>query len=102
MDSCIRRRGARSQKLDIGGPGRARAATSSSLSDRIELCRLPYNRPAPLSTGDLGRINEAGEVDIVGAWTAQVKVAVIRVELAEDRGRIAEQPHVIGSVAHLS
>ena len=88
-------------ELYIGGPGIARGYLKQPDLTASSFVVSPYNGQRLYRTGDLGCINEAGEVEYCGRLDSQVKVRGHRVELAEIEAVLLEQPHVIGSVAHL-
>jgi acyl-coenzyme A synthetase/AMP-(fatty) acid ligase len=51
-------------------------------------------------TGDLGRINEAGEVEFLGRIDTQVKVRGYRIELTEIESVLMQIPEIAQAVVH--
>ncbi|MEV5769488.1 amino acid adenylation domain-containing protein, partial [Micromonospora sp. NPDC052213] len=58
----------------------------------------PYGGGLAYRTGDLGRWNATGALEILGRMDHQVKVNGIRIELGEIEAVLAHHPHVSGAV----
>lgn len=66
--------------------------------DFLELPNNPSKRI--YRTGDLGRINEAGEVEFLGRIDTQVKVRGYRIELTEIESVLMQIPQIAQAVVH--
>ena len=66
--------------------------------DFLELPNNPSKRI--YRTGDLGRINEAGEVEFLGRIDTQVKVRGYRIELTEIESVLMQIPEIAQAVVH--
>ena len=62
------------------------------IRDFLEIPNNPSQRI--YRTGDLGRINAAGEVECLGRIDSQVKIRGYRIELAEIESVLLEMPHI--------
>ena len=65
-------------------------------------CRLPGDREQPSGriyrTGDLGRINDAGEIEYFGRIDTQVKIRGYRIELSEIESILLQLPGIAQAV----
>ncbi len=93
-------------ELVIGGPGVGVGYVERPdlTADKFVLTPFagPSGRPERIyRSGDLVRIDAAGEIDFIGRIDTQVKIRGFRVELAEIEAVLGEQPGVAQAVVHL-
>jgi non-ribosomal peptide synthetase-like protein len=93
-------------ELVIGGPGVGAGYVNRPELTAEKFVMTPFNGPSgapePIyRSGDLVRLDAAGEIDFVGRIDTQVKIRGFRVELAEIEAVIAEDPAVAQAVVQL-
>jgi non-ribosomal peptide synthetase-like protein len=93
-------------ELVIGGPGVGAGYVGRPDLTAEKFTVTPFDGPsgAPeviYRSGDLVRIDAAGEIDFIGRIDTQVKIRGFRVELAEIEAVVAEDAAVAQSVVHL-
>ena len=96
----------REGELVLGGPGVGAGYVGRDDLTAQKFTVTPFNGPsgAPeviYRSGDLVRLDAAGEIDFIGRIDTQVKIRGFRVELAEIEAVIAEDPAVAQAVVHL-
>ncbi len=89
-----------SGEIHIGGPGLARGYLGNpemTLEKFIANPFLSHDDPWPrlYKSGDLGRLNDFGEIEFVGRIDSQVKLRGFRIELAEIEAVLLEVPGVL-------
>ncbi|HEY2185002.1 MAG TPA: Pls/PosA family non-ribosomal peptide synthetase [Xanthobacteraceae bacterium] len=88
-------------ELYIAGDGVARGYLKQPNLTASSFLISPATGRRVYRTGDLGWINETGQIEYLGRIDSQVKIRGHRIELAEIEAVLLEQPHVIGGAAHL-
>jgi non-ribosomal peptide synthetase-like protein len=93
-------------ELVLGGPGVGAGYVNRPDLTAEKFVMTPFNGPsgAPepvYRSGDLVRLDSAGEIDFIGRIDTQVKIRGFRVELAEIEAVIAEDPAVAQAVVQL-
>jgi len=93
-------------ELVIGGPGVGAGYVNRPELSAEKFVTTPFNGPSgapePIyRSGDLVRLDAAGEIDFIGRIDTQVKIRGFRVELAEIEAVIAEDPAVAQAVVQL-
>ncbi|HEX7853783.1 MAG TPA: Pls/PosA family non-ribosomal peptide synthetase [Sphingobium sp.] len=93
-------------ELVIGGPGVGAGYVGRPDLTAEKFVRAPFESPDeehPLvyRSGDLVRLDAAGEIEFIGRIDTQVKIRGFRVELAEIEAVVAEEPGVAQAVVHL-
>jgi len=93
-------------ELVLGGPGVGAGYVNRPELTAEKFVMTPFNGPsgAPeqiYRSGDLVRLDAAGEIDFIGRIDTQVKIRGFRVELAEIEAVIAEDPAVAQAVVQL-
>ena len=93
-------------ELVLGGPGVGAGYVNRPDLTAEKFVMTPFNGPsgAPepvYRSGDLVRLDSAGEIDFIGRIDTQVKIRGFRVELAEIEAVIAEDPAVAQAVVIL-
>ena len=96
----------REGELVLGGPGVGAGYVGRDDLTAQKFTVTPFNGPsgAPeviYRSGDLVRLDAAGEIDFIGRIDTQVKIRGFRVELAEIEAVIAEDADVAQAVVHL-
>jgi len=93
-------------ELVIGGAGVGAGYVNRPELTAEKFVTTPFNGPSgapePIyRSGDLVRLDAAGEIDFIGRIDTQVKIRGFRVELAEIEAVIAEDPAVAQAVVQL-
>ena len=93
-------------ELVLGGPGVGAGYVNRPELTAEKFVMTPFNGPSgapePIyRSGDLVRLDAAGEIDFIGRIDTQVKIRGFRVELAEIEAVIAEDPAVAQAVVQL-
>ena len=93
-------------EIHIGGPGVARGYVGKPELTRERFVESPFQGPEDpwprlYKSGDLGRLNAAGEIEFVGRIDAQVKLRGFRIELTEIESVLLEAPGVRAAVVAL-
>lgn len=93
-------------ELVIGGPGVGGGYVGRPDLTADKFVTAPFKapdgaRPVVYRSGDLVRLDAAGEIEYIGRIDTQVKIRGFRVELAEIEAVIAEEPGVAQAVVHL-
>ncbi len=84
--------------LAVGYLNRPDLTAAKFVPDFLGLPNNPSQRI--YRTGDLGRINEAGEVEFLGRIDTQVKVRGYRIELTEIESVLMQIPEIAQAVVH--
>jgi non-ribosomal peptide synthetase-like protein len=93
-------------ELILGGPGVGAGYVNRPDLTADKFVTTPFAGPSGSAelvyrSGDLVRLDAAGEIDFVGRIDTQVKIRGFRVELGEIEAVIAEDPAVAQAVVHL-
>ena len=96
----------REGELVIGGPSVGAGYVGRDDLTAQKFMLTPFNGPSGkpetiYRSGDLVRLDAAGEIDFIGRIDTQVKIRGFRVELGEIEAVIAEDPAVAQAVVHL-
>jgi non-ribosomal peptide synthetase-like protein len=93
-------------ELVLGGPGVGAGYVNRPELTAEKFVTTPFNGPsgapeAVYRSGDLVRLDAAGEIEFIGRIDTQVKIRGFRVELAEIEAVIAEDPSVAQAIVEL-
>ncbi|WP_062221632.1 Pls/PosA family non-ribosomal peptide synthetase [Aureimonas sp. D3] len=93
-------------ELVIGGPGVGAGYVNRPDLTAEKFVLTPFDTPSGEPTkvyrsGDLVRLDAAGDIEFIGRIDTQVKIRGFRVELGEIEAVIAEDPSVAQAVVHL-
>lgn len=86
-------------EIHIAGAGLARGYLNDPATTAVRFIPNPFGEPGSrmFRTGDLGRRRPDGALHLVGRRDRQVKVAGVRVELAEVEAALMESPGVLAA-----